>query len=148
MTPVDRVVAEARSWLGTPYHHQASEKGAGADCLGLVRGVWRSVIGHEPEPLPPYSPDWDEVDRRETLLLAASRWLVKKNAAVTSPGDVILLRMRRDGPAKHLGICAELDGIPTFVHAYSRYGVVETPLSPPWARKIVATFAFPSFGEE
>ena len=38
------VVVEARRWLGTPYLHQASECGVGADCLGLLRGVWRGVI--------------------------------------------------------------------------------------------------------
>lgn len=43
------IVAEARAWLGTPYRHQASLKGVGADCLGLVRGVWRAVVGPEPE---------------------------------------------------------------------------------------------------
>ena len=52
------IVAEARSWLGTPYHHQASRKGAGADCLGLVRGVWRTFLGEEPEAAPVYSADW------------------------------------------------------------------------------------------
>ena len=41
------VVVEARRWLGTPYLHQASECGVGADCLGLLRGVWRGVIGPE-----------------------------------------------------------------------------------------------------
>jgi NlpC/P60 family putative phage cell wall peptidase len=43
------IVAETRSWIGTPYRHQASLKGVGCDCLGLVRGVWRAVIGVEPE---------------------------------------------------------------------------------------------------
>ena len=37
------VIAEARSWIGTPYRHQASLKGVGCDCLGLVRGVWRAL---------------------------------------------------------------------------------------------------------
>ena len=36
--------AEARAaairWLGTPYHHQASVRGAGCDCLGLIRGIY------------------------------------------------------------------------------------------------------------
>ena len=36
------IVAEARAWIGTPYRHQASLKGVGCDCLGLVRGVWRA----------------------------------------------------------------------------------------------------------
>ena len=39
------IVAAARGWLGTPYRHQASVRGEGADCLGLVRGVWRELIG-------------------------------------------------------------------------------------------------------
>jgi len=37
------IIAEARSWIGTPYHHQAALKGVGYDCLGFVRGVWRAI---------------------------------------------------------------------------------------------------------
>jgi NlpC/P60 family putative phage cell wall peptidase len=47
------VIAVARSWLGTPYHDQASLRGVGCDCLGLARGVWREVVGPEPFPIPP-----------------------------------------------------------------------------------------------
>ena len=54
------IVAETRAWIGTPYRHQASLKGVGCDCLGLVRGVWRATIGDEPECAPPYAPDWAE----------------------------------------------------------------------------------------
>ena len=43
-----RVISVARSWLGTPYHDQASLRGVGCDCLGLARGVWREVVGPEP----------------------------------------------------------------------------------------------------
>ena len=35
----------AYSWIGTPYRHQASRKGVGCDCLGLVLGVWRELYG-------------------------------------------------------------------------------------------------------
>jgi len=52
-----RAVAIARAWIGTPYVHQASVKGAGADCLGLLRGVWRELYGAEPEAVPAYTPD-------------------------------------------------------------------------------------------
>ena len=55
-----RIVAAARGWIGTPYVHQASVKGAGTDCLGLVRGIWRELYGPEPEALPAYTPDWGE----------------------------------------------------------------------------------------
>ena len=46
------IVAAARGWIGTPYQHQASVKGAGSDCLGLLRGVWRELIGPEPTAIP------------------------------------------------------------------------------------------------
>ena len=47
-TPREAIVAAARGWIGTPYQHQGSLRGVGCDCLGLVRGVWREVIGAEP----------------------------------------------------------------------------------------------------
>ena len=50
----DAVIAAARAWLGTPYHDQASLRGIGCDCLGLARGVWRDLVGAEPQPIPPY----------------------------------------------------------------------------------------------
>ncbi len=63
-----KIVAEARRWIGTPYRHQASCIGAGADCLGLVRGVWRALLGAEPLALPGYTDDWGEASGEECLL--------------------------------------------------------------------------------
>ena len=54
-------------WIGTPYRHQASLKGVGCDCLGLVRGVWRAVIGDEPERAPPYRATGPRPTGEETL---------------------------------------------------------------------------------
>lgn len=54
------IVDEARAWIGTPYVHQMAVRSAGTDCLGLVRGVWRAVMGCEPEHPPAYSMDWSE----------------------------------------------------------------------------------------
>lgn len=135
-----RVVVEARRWIGTPYRHQASTCGAGADCLGLVRGVWRSLYGDEPEVPPAYSFDWSEPQGEERLWAAAKRNLREMPPGDPVPGDVVLFRMRASSVAKHLGIIAtDL----SFVHAYSKYGVIESPLSLPWRRRIVARFAFP-----
>ena len=55
MITQQQIAAAARGWCGTPYAHQASLKGTGTDCLGLVRGVWREVMGAEPEHAPAYS---------------------------------------------------------------------------------------------
>lgn len=140
-----RVVAEARSWIGTPYVHQASTKGAGTDCLGLLRGVWRAVIGAEPEAVPPYTRDWAEPAGDEVLARAALRHLCPAGAT-PAPGDVLLFRMRDRGIAKHLGILAEAGAQPTFVHAYSGHGVIENALGVPWRRRIVGRFRFPEKG--
>lgn len=137
------VVTGARSWIGTPYLHQASCKGAGADCLGLLRGVWRELLGAEPEPVPPYSADWAEPSRHEALFEAAGRWLLPKPRAEAAAGDVLLFRMRSGSIAKHLGIQSEIGARAAFVHAYSGQGVVESPLSQPWQCRIAARFAFP-----
>lgn len=137
------IVAEARRWIGTPYVHQASCKGAGADCLGLLRGIWRAVRGAEPCPVPAYTPDWAEPGRHEVLLVAARVWLVEKPVADAAPGDVLVFRMRADSIAKHLGIQGGVGGRPSFIHAYSGHSVIESPLSEPWRRRIAARFAFP-----
>lgn len=136
-----QVVAEARRWIGTPYQHQCSVQGAGCDCLGLVRGIWRAVIGAEPEAMPAYTQDWAEPSGQEVLLAAALRWLQPQPAAAA--GDVLLFRMRDGSIAKHLGIAAETGASASFIHAYTGHGVIESPLSGPWARRIVARFAFP-----
>ena len=138
-----QIVAEARAWVGTPYVHQMACAGAGCDCLGLVRGVWRAVIGQEPETPPAYSMDWSEPQGEERLWAAAMRHLQPRAVAEPAVGDVILFRMRSGSVAKHLGIQSEIGHAPRFVHAYSGHGVVESPLSAPWARRIVARFAFP-----
>ena len=143
MTPAARVVDEARGWIGTPYRHQAAVKGAGTDCLGLVRGVWRALHGAEPEAVPAYTPDWAEPAREEVLWAAALRHLVARPWGVPEPGDVILFRMRAGSVAKHLGIVVAGPPAPAIVHAYTGHGVVESPLSDPWARRIAARFAFP-----
>ena len=137
------VVIRARVWLGTPYVHQQSVRGAGCDCLGLLRGVWRETFGAEPEAVPAYSRDWSEPQGDEALWRAAARHLIQKPREAAEPGDVLLFRMRDSAVAKHLGLQSETGPAPRFIHAYSGHGVVESPLSQPWARRIVARFAFP-----
>ena len=137
------VVAAARRWIGTPYLHQASLRGAGCDCLGLVRGLWRELHGTEPAEVPPYTADWNEPQGDEALWRAAAALLrPRAREEPTGAGDLLLFRMRAGAVAKHLGIAAVVGARPTFIHAYTRHGVVESPLTPPWAARIVARFDF------
>jgi NlpC/P60 family putative phage cell wall peptidase len=137
------IIVEARRWIGTPYAHQASCRGGGTDCLGLIRGVWRSLIGLEPEAIPFYTTDWSELRRDEALLSAAERWLVKKSLASNDLGDVLVFRMLENSVAKHLGIASVRESNKTFIHAYSGHSVIETSLSAPWERRIAGRFEFP-----
>ncbi len=140
------IVRRARGWIGTPYHHQASLRGVGCDCLGLVRGLWREIYGDEPEAFEPYTPDWGEVAREETLLSAARRHLVMGDpvpGGYSTPlvtGDVVVFRMRTGAIAKHAAI---VSGPTSMIHAQEQYGVVEVPVGAWWQRRVAGLFSFP-----
>lgn len=139
------ILAEARAWIGTPYMHQASAKGAGCDCLGLVRGVWRAIYGGEPEAVPAYTPDWAERAGGETLLEAARRHLVEISIVVAMPGDVLLFRMHAQAPVKHCAIldCSPASGGTCIIHAYWGRAVVRSRFAPWWRARCAAAFSLP-----
>jgi len=136
-----RIVCTARSWLGTPYQHQASLQHIGCDCLGLVRGIWREVEGSEPEQVPAYSSAWSEVSAREQLLDAGERHFVPVVIADRQIGDLLIFRIRHHSAAKHLGILSKPQ---KFIHSYDGTGVVESFLSDFWSNRIASVFRFPS----
>ena len=105
----NRALAIARAWIGTPYVHQASLKGVGCDCLGLLRGIWRELYGEEPEEIPPYSLDWAEATGAETLYMALERHCREVTREQIAAGDIALFRMLPRGPAKHCGIVGQRD---------------------------------------
>ena len=137
----DAVIAVARGWLGTPYHDQASLRGVGCDCLGLARGVWRDVVGAEPQAIPPYSRDWGETGVREVLADGARAMMIEISLAQIGPGALVLFRMAPRAIAKHVGILTAPD---SFIHAYDRLGVIEEALTTAWARRIAFAFRFPA----
>ena len=89
----DIVVACARSWLGTPYHHAARVKGAGCDCLTLVASVYEEAGIVDRIEIPHYPPDWH-------LQRGAERYMngVLEHAREVegpAPGDLALWRFGR-----------------------------------------------------
>ena len=144
-TQVDRamIVVAARRWIGTPYLHQASLLDVGCDCLGLVRGVWRDVIGSEPEHSGPYSADWAEASGLERLAEAGARHFEPVKIGDFDAGDVLLFRWRDRLPAKHLAIatCST-----SMIHAHDGAAVCEIALPPWWRRRLAFAFRFPGVG--
>ena len=140
MTKREAIVQAARGWIGTPYMHQASVKGAGCDCLGLVRGVWREIYGDEPEETGAYTPDWAEATREERLAEAGFRHLVPIGLQHLAAGDVLLFRWRAQVPAKHCAIATSREAM---IHAHDGARVCEIAISPFWMRRIAFAFRFP-----
>lgn len=134
----EAVVVAAQTFLGTPYRHQAATIGAGCDCLGLLRGVWRALYGSEPMAVPPYRADLRDPLNAGALRAAAERLLLTETGPLAA-GQVLLFQLAGHEP-KHCGILIA----PTrFIHAQERLGVVEANLSEAWARRVAARFCFP-----
>ena len=134
-----QIVEEAKSWLDTPYLHQASTKGHGADCLGLVRGIWRSFYGEEPINTPAYSHDWIKKQGDTLLVSSLDKWMARKSGDVL-PAQVLLFRIEYNGAAQHLTIASGQD---RFIHAYAGRAVCESWYSRWWQRRLIAQFDFP-----
>ena len=135
------VVAAARAWIGTPYRHQASAKGVGCDCLGLVRGVYAEIVGRVPEP--PAYPKFahDRRAREKALRDALDGWCLPiwalREFGPVSPaeGDVALVSLGGSRPATHLVIVERFDFAERrlrVIHAYSGHDVRSDLLPPGW----------------
>lgn len=138
----EEVVAVARAWLGTPYRHRTSVLGAGCDCLGLLRGVWRTLYGSEPLPVPNYRADARDPAHAGALHEAAEQ-LLAATTGVPQAGDVVLFRLRQGAPPRHCGILVARS---RFIHAQEGLGVVEANLGESWQRRLAGVYRFPERG--
>lgn len=132
-----RIAAIARGWIGTPYRHGAARKGAGCDCLGLVRGVWAEASGEAPVPVPPYSADWRVGGHNLDIAFAD---LLARHEGPPQAGTVAVFRLRRGLAPRHCGIVLAPD---RFIHSQEGLGVVEARLDGPWTRRLAGLFTFP-----
>jgi NlpC/P60 family putative phage cell wall peptidase len=152
LRPVRRaeIVACARRWLGTPYLHQASVRGVGCDCIGLVGGVWGDLYGHWPEKPPPYRSDWAELGSDEPLLGAARRHFHQLTPTTLLAGDLVLFRMSPQAQIKHCAIVSAAKsaaGEAKIIHAYWGRSAVESWMGPWWRRRLAARFSFPTVAD-
>ncbi len=96
MSPEQRaaVVAEAKTWVGTPYHHHANVKGAGVDCAMILVEVY-SRCGVVPYVDPrPYPVDW-HLHRDEERYLQLLLPHAVEIFTTPEPGDIMLFRFGR-----------------------------------------------------
>lgn len=135
----EMIAAEALTWIGTPVRWEASVKGAGCDCRGLVAGVARALG----------MPEGDAIEARiggyarridEAALLAGLDRVLARRLHPEPPhiGDVLAFRIM--GKVQHLAICTEGDcsGRARMIHAYAGEPaqVVDVPLGRFWRARL------------
>ncbi len=121
-----QIVAEARTWIGTPFQHGQSCKGKGADCIGLVIGVFRALGCLAPDYFPPpYSQQWHVHQHDELLTRMAMAAGFAEKHADPEPGDIFLFKFGH--VCSHVGISL---GDGQFIHSYHHLKrVVAQPLT-------------------
>lgn len=145
-----QVLSEARSWIGTPYHHQQSIKGVGVDCVGLVRGVCAN-LGMCPndmtqlEGATPYLGYSRSPDGRK-LAAAFEQFTTPIEIEDAQPGDIFMLRWRTF--PQHVGFFANYQhGGFSIIHALGmsdgRGRVTEHRLDERTMKKITAAYRLP-----
>jgi cell wall-associated NlpC family hydrolase len=105
------VLAEAQTWLGTKWHHQARIKGVGVDCAMYLCEVYEAV-GLTPHIDPrPYPADWHFHRDDERFL----DWLKQYARPVKTPlaGDIAVFKFGRT--FSHGAIVKEW---PLVIHCY------------------------------
>ena len=113
------IVRAAKEWLGTPYHHHARIKHAGADCAMFPLAVYQEcgVLPLEYTP-PHYSVQW-HLHRSEELYLNEIEKFVVETDSSPQPADFVVFRFGRT--YSHGAIVVEW---PIVIHAYIPHGVL------------------------
>lgn len=126
----EQIVAAARGWIGTRWHHQGRLKGVGVDCAGLILGTAKELgltefdmtgYGHRPD-----SRELEQLchDHMKSIPVARAR-----------PGDVLLIEV--DKQPQHMAFKTDIGMIHAFAPLRS---VVEHRIDENWAERIVAAF--------
>lgn len=137
MDKANHIIAIAKTYIGTPYHHQGRVKGAGIDCCGLIINVAQE-LGLSNYDLDGYSPTADGVE----LLAEFQANCPVRDLSEIQLGDILIFKVRHH--PQHCGILSELNGEDSLIHAYSTIGrCVEHRLEEFWRSRIVAAFQFP-----
>lgn len=144
MTTGSQIVTEARSWLDTPFAHQAILKGVGCDCRGLLMGVALAlgIDGAEAANADPACHQYARQPHADALCKACERYLDPIPLSAIEPGDVLMMTYRSTEP-RHFGIVTCVDPL-TMIHAFAAVAqkVTEHRLDDRWRARIVGAYRF------
>lgn len=108
----ERVVEVAKTWLGTPWVHNARVRGRGVDCGQLLAAVFEEAGVVGPVVTGEYPQDW-ALHRSDEKFLGFVEQYARKVEREPLPGDVVLFKFGRC--LSHGGIVVKW---PLIIHAY------------------------------
>ncbi len=132
-----QIIAQAHSWLGTPFKHQGRVKGKGCDCLGLLMGLGLKTKNGDA------FKKFDQINYPKLLtsniLLETLDSLFIRSKKI-KPGDIILIRI--NNWPQHLALVVEVDPEIIIIHSYLQARkVVKQHLPEEWKKNIVAMYS-------
>jgi len=141
MATAKEVITEARTWIGTPFHHQGRIKGRGADCVGLIIGVAHALKLTQ----------WDyQTYNREPspgmMKQLLDEQMIRIDSKGMRPGDILYLRFSQP---QHVALLTENN---TIIHINERIAprkrgermgrCVEHGLNSTWTQRIVGVYRY------
>jgi NlpC/P60 family putative phage cell wall peptidase len=142
MTASKDIVAQARTWLGTPFHHQARLKGKGCDCLGLIVGVVDELDLKDKSGVRLASYDEVTYSREPNgayLMQKLTGLLAEVPVAEARAGDLALFKVQEN--PQHLAILSDYEGGMGMIHSFApSRRVVEHRLDDDWKLRLLKVF--------
>lgn len=145
-----QIISQARTWLGTKYHHQGRLKKSargdgGVDCIGLVIGVIDELKISDGEGNSLVNADetnYSMYPESGRLVKSIQQHLQRVPIERMQVGDVLLFKTFRD--PQHVGLLSDYpSGGVGLIHCNSSAGkVVEQPLSMAWVKMLAHVYRF------
>lgn len=141
----DGIVAEALSWVGTPYIPRARVKSGGCDCLTFPLEVMIACGLAKREELPHYNQDWYHHTTEEKYILLLARYTEEIAESFATPterrdkGNIIVVKTCGAQLFNHSAIIIDW---PIGLHSIKDGGVTRTNLAldPMWLGNEIAIY--------
>lgn len=146
----EQLVGELRLWVGTPVRWEASLKGVGCDCKGMIVGAARQLGWPEGDALEAGAAGYAGRIDEAALLAGLDRLLDRlPDTAELRAGDVLAFRYparhrgsdgRRAATVQHLAVYAGSNG--RMIHAFMSDPalVCEVPLDRFWRKRLAGAW--------
>ena len=117
----ERLIAEAKEWLGTPYHTEGRVKGAGCDCGTFLAGVLENANLLPHIDIPHYPEDIACHCAVPKYLMKIEEYCKRVANDDRKPGDILVYQFEGSRVPHHAAFVYDKEYL---IHSYTRHGVV------------------------